>query len=93
MKTPEKSADPEALEALVRRVVREELAQLLGRSSRLILDDWSHEGPDDPAQDDMLLRDALERLERSHNLPDLVIGLEDLRRELARSEAAGELPG
>lgn len=92
MKTPGNPLSPEELEALVRRVVREELAQLFPRLSRAVLDDWSHEGPDDPAQDDLLLRDALERLERAGGHPDVLIGLEELRRELARAEAAGELP-
>jgi hypothetical protein len=52
------------LENLIRRVVREELI----RQSRSvsILDDWSHEGPDDPAGDEQLLREALEISERYH---------------------------
>ncbi|NJL29015.1 MAG: hypothetical protein HC897_14570 [Thermoanaerobaculia bacterium] len=61
MKPPGDLLDPDQLEALVRRVVREELAQLLARPSRAILDDWSHEGSEDPAQDELLLRDAQER--------------------------------
>jgi len=93
VKPPGNPLEPDQLEALVRRVVREELAQLLSRPSRTILEDWGHEGPEDPAQDDMLLRDALERLGRHGERPAALIRLEELRRELARSEATGDLPG
>ena len=51
---------PDELEALIRRVVREEVGQLVQPSKPSILDDWSHEGPDDPAGDEALLKEALE---------------------------------
>jgi hypothetical protein len=50
------------LENLIRRVVREELTRQARNGS--ILDDWSHEGPDDPAGDEQLLREAVEISER-----------------------------
>lgn len=93
MRPPGESLDPDQLEALVRRVVREELARLFSRPSRAVIDDWGHEGSDDPAQDDLLLRDALDRLGRYRARPEMVVDLEELRHELARAEAAGELPG
>jgi hypothetical protein len=37
---------PAELEALIRRVVREEISRLVQPSKPPILDDWSHEGPD-----------------------------------------------
>ena len=47
------------LENLIRRVVREELTRLSHAPAPSILDDWSHEGPDDPAGDEELLAEAL----------------------------------
>ncbi len=47
------------LEALMRRVVREELTHLLRSPEPSILEDWSHEGPEDPAGDEELLAEAL----------------------------------
>jgi len=47
------------LEALMRRVVREELTRLLPSPEPSILEDWSHEGPEDPAGDEELLAEAL----------------------------------
>ena len=80
------------LETLVRRVVREELASILGAPARSILDDWRHEGPDDPAQDELLLRDALAMLRKYGDMPEALMGLSAFKQELARAEAAGELP-
>ena len=80
------------LEDLIRRVVREEIDRLGGTSARSILDDPQHEGPDDPAQDDLLLRDALERLEKYRDVPEALDGLGELRHEIARLEATDELP-
>ncbi len=80
------------LEDLIRRVVREEIDRLGGTSPRSILDDPQHEGPDDPAQDEQLLREALERREKYRDLPEARTGLGELRREIVRLEAADELP-
>ena len=91
MKTPIPWS-PEELEELVRRVVREELSYLLRKPTTAILDDEEHEGPDDPVQDEYLLREALERVRQYRVEPETVMNLDELRRELARAEAAGELP-
>ena len=57
-----------------------------------ILHDWQHEGPHDPAADQALLEDALELGHQYRDTPDELSDLEDFRQELARAEAAGELP-
>ena len=79
----------EELEALIRRLVREELAAAPARS---ILDDPAHDGPDDPAQDDLLRRDALELIEKYLDRPEAKKSLSELRQEIALAEAADELP-
>lgn len=79
------------LEALIRRVVREELARLL-RQQPSILDDWSQEGPDDPAGDQALLSEVLAQIEREKATPAARIPWEEAKAELDRAEAAGELP-
>lgn len=80
------------LEALLRRVVREELTRLLTARRPSLLDDWSHEGPDDPDGDADLLAEALAQIERERDTPSSHIDWETARAELARAEAAGELP-
>ncbi len=97
--TPPQTAitlSPADLEALVRRVVREvlreELARLARRPVPSILDDASQEGPDDPAGDEALLADAMAALEQYENDPAAWMKWEDFKTELARAEAAGELP-
>ena len=81
------------LEALLRRIVREELARLLEARRTSVLDDWSHEGPDDPDGDTALLADVLALIEREQAEPAPRIDWEAAKAELARAEAAGELPG
>lgn len=80
------------LESLLRRIVREELARLLKARRPSILDDWSHEGPDDPEGDAALLAEVLEMIEREKTTPAPRISWEEAKAELARAEAAGELP-
>ncbi|HYN87710.1 MAG TPA: hypothetical protein VER55_04235, partial [Ardenticatenaceae bacterium] len=46
---------PSELEVLIRRVVREELRRLIRPLLRPMAEDWSQEGPDDPAGDEVLL--------------------------------------
>jgi hypothetical protein len=79
---------PADLEALIRRVVREELSRL----SPSILDDWSHEGPDDPEGDAALLQEALEVIQQREQHGDTSVSWEEFQAELRRAEAAGELP-
>jgi hypothetical protein len=80
------------LEALIRRVVREELRRLLAATKPSILDDWSHEGPEDPGDDEELVQAALEALRELEENPEAAMDLEEFEAELRRAEAAGELP-
>jgi hypothetical protein len=75
------------LENMIRRVIREELT----RHTLSPLDDWSQEGPDDPAGDQELLHDALVVLEEYGDKPEAWLKWEDFEAELDRAEAAGEL--
>ena len=87
--------DPVALEALIRRAIREEVRQELRRLREdplAILYDWRHEGPDDPEGDEILARDAVELSQVYRESPGELTSLEDFQEELARAEAAGELP-
>jgi len=80
------------LEVLVRRVVREELIRLLRSPIRSILEDWRQEGPDDSAEDELLLREALTVLQGYGDRPEAWMDWEDFEAELDRAEAAGGLP-
>lgn len=81
------------LEALIRRVVREELARLVQQQAPdSILDDWSHEGPEDPEGDQELLEEALAALAYAKAHPETLRRWEDVQAELDRAETAGELP-
>jgi hypothetical protein len=77
------------LESLIRRVIREELA----RQRQLdILEDWSHEGPDDSDGDENLLRDALAASQEYRASKEGWLRWEEFEAEIERAEAAGELP-
>lgn len=97
-KTPAKTKQttitlsPADLEALIRRVVREELSRLVPPEQPSILDDWSHEGPDDPEGDAELLQEALAVIEEFGHKPEAWTSWEEFQAELRRAEAAGELP-
>ena len=80
------------LENLIRRVVREELIRLLRTPVREILEDWEQEGADDPAEDALLLGEALARLQAYANKPEARLSWEEFEAELDRAESAGELP-
>lgn len=69
------------LEALIRRVVREELTRL-ARQQPSILDDWSHEGPDDPEGDEALLNEVLGQIEREKTTPAVRIPWDEAQAEL-----------
>ena len=71
----------EELEALIRGVIREELAALLERT-RIEIE----------REDEALARDALAILEADRDRPEAWIDWEEAKAELARAEAAGELP-
>jgi len=81
--------NPTELEKMIRRIVREELAHT---SKASLLDDWSQEGPDDPAGDAELLREAEQVLAETEAKPEMWLKWADFEKELDRAEAAGELP-
>ncbi len=83
--------DPQELKELVRRLVREELAELMPGARPEILDDRSHDGPEDPEADDQLLREALITLQEHQIQPGGWMAWEDFEAELDRAEAADEL--
>jgi hypothetical protein len=71
------------LESLIRRVVREELRRALHAD---ILNDWSHEGPDDPEGDEIIAREALAQIEEIQRDPSRLIKWDDFKKELAQKE-------
>lgn len=74
------------LEALIRRVVREELLRLIQQQPS-ILEDWSHEGADDPEGDEELLTEVLTEIEREKTTPAVRISWEAAQAELDRAES------
>ena len=82
------------IEDLIRRVVREavqeEFARVLRRPVPSQLEDWSHEGPDDPAGDRQLLAAAEVACEQYRTNPDQWMDWDAFKAELAAAEAAGE---
>ena len=86
------SLSPAQLEQLIRRIVREEVSRLLRPSKSSVLDDWSHEGPEDPAGDAELLQEALEAVRQREQHPEASVRWEEFKAELRAAEAAGELP-
>src|SRR5262245_21956454 len=79
------------LRRIVRETVREEMARLLRRPTP-ILEDWRHEGPEDPEGDEELTADALALLEQYQDDAAAWMSWEEFKAELTRAEAAGELP-
>src|SRR5260370_25591417 len=79
-------------EAGHRCMVREEVSRLLQPSKPSVLDDWSHEGPDDPEGDAELLQEALEVIRQREQNREPSVGWEEFKAELRTAEAAGELP-
>ena len=84
------------MESLIRRVVKEavheEFARVMRQLPSAIVDDWAHEGPDDPAGDRLLLAEALAESERYRVHPQEHLDWRDFKAELREAEAAGELP-
>ena len=84
------------MESLTRRVVKEavheEFARVMRQLPSAIVDDWAHEGPDDPAGDRLLLAEALAQSERYRAHPQEHLDWEAFKAELREAEAAGELP-
>ena len=73
---------PVDLETLIRRVVHDEITRLLQTPVRSILEDWKHEGPDDPKGDQVLLGEALAVLEQSGSTPGAWTNWKEFEREL-----------
>ena len=71
----------EELEALIRRLLREELGTLLERS-RIEIE----------REDEILAREAAAIWEADGDRPEAWMDWEEAKAELARAEAAGELP-
>lgn len=78
---------PTDLESLIRRVVHEEITHLLQTPVRSILENWEHEGPNDPKGDEVLLGQALAVLEQYGNKPDAWTSWEKFERELESGRA------
>jgi hypothetical protein len=81
------------LENLIRRVVREVVREELARQSHstYLVEDWSHEGPDDPSGDEQVLRESLMVLEEYGARPETWTKWEDFEAELDKAEGAGDL--
>jgi len=73
------------IQRTVQQVVREELTRLLRTPDRSILDYWEHEGPDDPAGDAELLKEALTMIEQYEKSPAGWKTLEEFEAELAEA--------
>lgn len=56
-----------------------------------IVDDWSHEGPDDSEGDRLLLAEALIESKRYRAHPQEHMDWETFKAELREAEAAGKL--
>ena len=83
------------MESLIQRAVKEavheEFARLIQRLPSSIVDDWAHEGPDDPEGDRLVLAEALAESERYRAHPQEHLDWETFKAELREAEAAGEL--
>jgi hypothetical protein len=78
------------LEAIIRRVVREEMQRHSDWIVRELIEFWRNEGPPDLEDDEMLLKDALEQIEKYNDDYSSCITLEELEAELAAE--SNELP-
>lgn len=84
------------MESLIRRVVKEavheEFARVMQQLPSSIVDDWAHEGPDDPDGDRLLLAEVLAESERYRAHPQEHLDWKAFKAELREAEEAGELP-
>lgn len=78
------------LEAIIRRVVREEMQQHSEWIVREMIEFWRNEGPPDLEDDELLAKEALEQIERYKDDYSGCITLEELEAELAAE--SNELP-
>lgn len=81
------------VEALIQRAVREavhaEFAHFIQQLPASIAQDWSHEGADDPAGDQLLLAEGLAERDRYRTSHEPWQNWDDFKAELAAAEAAG----
>jgi hypothetical protein len=84
--------DSQELERMIRRIVREEVSDLLRPAVRSILDDWNQEGPEDAEGDAELLLSALSILRENEDRIDAWMRWEDFEEDLAAREGTGDLP-
>lgn len=82
----------EDLETLVRRLVREELAVFFKTAVRSADETGHPKEIQRSADDDLALREALAVLNEHGQNPAAWMAWADFETELARAEAAGELP-
>ena len=84
------------MEALIRRAVKEavheEFVRVLRQTPASVTENWAHEGPDDPAADQLLLAEALSDRDRYRTDSERWMDWDAFRAELKAAEAAGELP-
>ncbi|MBO9325848.1 MAG: hypothetical protein J7463_10780 [Roseiflexus sp.] len=79
-------------EALLRRIIHEELTRPLEAQRLSLLEGQSREGPDDPDSDAALLADMLAQIEREAVTPAPRIDWAAVKAKLAHVEAAGKSP-
>jgi hypothetical protein len=84
------------VEALIRRAVKEavheELARFLEQVPASLVEDWTHEGPDDPTGDRALLAEAQSERERYRADPEAWQDWDAFKAELKEAREAGALP-
>lgn len=73
------------LEAIIQRAVQEAVREEM---ERVLFEFWTREGEDDPREDEILLRDALEQIEKYGDDHSSFITLEELEAELAAENNA-----
>jgi hypothetical protein len=67
------------LEAIIQRVVKETMREEI---DRVLFEFWTYEGEADPRGDEILLRDALEQIDKYGDDHSSFITLEELEAEL-----------
>lgn len=73
------------LEAIIQRIVKETMREEM---ERVLFEFWTQEGEADPREDEIILRDALEQIEKYGDDHSSFITLEELEAELATENDA-----
>ena len=83
------------MEALIRRAVKEavheEFVRVLRQAPASVAENWTHEGPNDPAADQLLLAEALSERDRYRTNSEGWMDWDAFKAELKAAEATGEL--